>query len=326
MSGTRSRLLRLDELDVAGLAACKHTRGLTTSVVLPALDEGPRVGEVVAALQQLTLPDRARGLPPLLDELLVVDGGSRDDTVIRAREAGARVVTQPDSDADGVAGGKGAALQHGVRETSGDLVAFVDADVHDPHPGLALGTLAPLLLDPAVRLVKAAYDRTWQGEDAPSASTALGGGRVTELTVRPLLALLWPELAHLAQPLAGEYAADRALLSSLPFERGYGVEIGLVLDTARLHGAAAIAQVDLGARAHDHQDLAALGRMAAEVLLVMLDRLELEGRTLPTATSLALPQPLGGNDGTLTWATTTIERAPLPPIVSGDRPRRRRAP
>jgi glucosyl-3-phosphoglycerate synthase len=326
VTAPRGTLLRLDELDVTELAAHKHDRGLTTSVVVPALDEGARIGAVVTALTQLTLPDHAHGLPPLLDELLVVDGGSRDDTVARAREAGARVVTQPHDGADDVAGGKGAALQHGVRETSGDLVAFVDADVHSPHPGLALGTLAPLLLDPAVRLVKATYDRTWQGEDVSSGSAAPGGGRVTELTVRPLLALLWPELARLAQPLAGEYAADRALLSSLPFERGYGVEIGLVLDTARLHGAATIAQVDLGARAHDHQDLAALGRMAAEVLLVMVDRLQIEGRTLPTAASLTLPQPMRVHDGTLAWTTTSVRRAPLPPIVSGDRPRRRRAP
>jgi len=323
VSGSGRRVLRLEELDATELAARKHGRGLRTSVVIPALDEGARVGPVIAALLPLTVPDRDRGLPALVDELVVVDGGSRDDTVARAREAGARVIVQPRDDGVGGAGGKGAALQHGVRETSGDLVAFVDADVHDPHPGLVLGTLAPLLLDPTVRLVKASYDRAWEG-GAPGAS--LGGGRVTELLVRPLLALVWPELAHLAQPLAGEYAADRELLSSVPFERGYGVEIGLVLDTARLHGADAIAQVDLGMRAHDHQELAALGRMAAELLLVMSDRLAQEGRTLPAANALTLPQPLRAADGSAAWSTTTVRRSPLPPIVSGGRPRPRRAP
>ena len=160
---------------------------------------------------------------------------SRDDTAATAERAGARVIAHEPS-------GKGAALRRGVEVTSGDLIAFVDADVLDPDPWLAVGTLAPLLLDEDVRLVKSAAQRSWQGGGLASetgtsttgrGTTGMGGGggRVTELAVRPLLALLWPELAHIAQPLAGEYAADRALLESLPFETGYGVELGLLLDT-----------------------------------------------------------------------------------------------
>jgi glucosyl-3-phosphoglycerate synthase len=227
--------------------------------------------------------------------------------------------------------------------TSGDLIAFVDADVRDPDPWLAVGTLAPLLLDEDVRLVKSAAQRSWQGgadvratgtSTTGSSTTGEGGGRVTELAVRPLLALLWPELAHIAQPLAGEYAADRALLESLPFETGYGVELGLLLDTSRLHGPESIAQVDLGIRGHDHQPLDALGRMAGELLLVMMDRLALEGRALDdrglegriATDALLLPRPVRGADGVLRTESTQVHRTSLAPLVSGDPRRRRRGP
>jgi len=308
----------------------KHELGLTTSVVIPARDEATRVGAVVTAVRRAMLP--VAGAPgPLVDEVVVVDGGSRDGTVAEAARAGARVVHQDVS----VAPGKGAALQLGVASTMGDLVAFVDADVLDPDPRLATGTLAALLLDDTLRLVKSAALRSWEG------GTGAGGGRVTELTVRPLLALLWPDLAHVAQPLAGEYAADRGLLETLPFERGYGVELGLLLDTHRLCGAAAIGQVDLGVRGHEHQPLDALGRMAAELVLVVADRLAREGRPLGgphDLTELVLRRPVRAVvDGPTGGATTgahagtrivagAVRRTELAPLVSGGPHPRRRGP
>jgi glucosyl-3-phosphoglycerate synthase len=312
-----------EAFDLSVLARRKGELGLRTSVVIPARDEGPRVGAVVAAMRRAMGPVAGTGVG-LVDEVVVIDGGSHDDTALRAEEAGARVVPQTGSGpaGDGVGypvGGKGAALQQGVAATTGDLVAFVDADVHDPDPWLVIGTLAPLLMDAEVRLVKSAAQRSWQDERSD------GGGRVTELTVRPLLALLWPDLAHIAQPLAGEYAADRALLESLPFERGYGVEIGLLLDTWEACGAAAIAQVDLGVRSHDHQPLEALGRMAAEILLVVADRLAREGRPLldmeglplpaDVASRLGLPRPVRDAEGRLRVEMRDIDRAALPPLV-----------
>jgi glucosyl-3-phosphoglycerate synthase len=275
----------------AELLQAKRAGGHSVAVVIPALDEEPHVGGVVAAL----LPLLADGL---VDELVVVDGGSSDATAERARAAGARVVQQRDVTS---ARGKGAALQVGVRATTSTIVAFVDADILEPHAGLVIGTIAPLLLEPGVRLVKADYRR-------PLGAAAVGGGRVTELLVRPLLALCWPELVDLGQPLAGEYAADRALLESLPFEQGYGVELGLLLDTLQLHGRSAIAQQDLGVRAHEHQPLEALGRMAAEILLVAADRLSAQGRSLPSASVLQLPQ-------------AEVVRRVLPAISAGPPPR-----
>ena len=310
------------------VARQKAERGLTTAVVIPARDEGSRVADVVGAIRRATVA--APGAPvPLVDELVVVDGASRDDTAARAAAAGARVVPQGTSDAADVgAPGKGAALRCGVAATSADLVAFVDADVHDPDPWLAVGTLAPLLLDERLRLVKSAAQRAWDGD-------RVGGGRVTELTVRPLLALLWPAVAHVAQPLAGEYAADRQLLEHLPFEAGYGVELGLLLDTARLCGPEVIGQVDLGVRGHDHQTLDALGRMAAELVLVVADRLAVEGRPVDVgdaseAARLLLPQPVRDADGTLTTVEVPVRRRPLGPLaagaVSGGPPPARRGP
>ncbi len=321
--------------DPAVLARRKAEQGLTTSVVIPAHNEGLRVAAVVTAIRQAMQPDVATGVA-LVDEIVVVDGRSTDDTALQAVRAGARVVMQTtgEGSGDGSSGGKGAALQQGVAATSGELVAFVDADVHEPDPWLAVGTLAPLLMDPELRLVKSAAQRSWHGVLSD------GGGRVTELTVRPLLALLWPDLAHIAQPLAGEYAADRTLLESLPFERGYGVELGLLLDTRRHHGAAAIAQVDLGIRRHDHQSLEALGRMAAELLLVVADRLAQEGRALidgvgspleaTEQSSVALPRLVrdanGDLAGVLREELRGVRRAALVPLVSGDPHRRRRGP
>jgi glucosyl-3-phosphoglycerate synthase len=131
------------------------------------------------------------------------------------------------------------------------------------------GLLGPLLTEPDVQLVKATYDRALtHGETVVPA----GGGRVTELAARPLINTYFPELAGVVQPLAGEYAARRDLLESLPFAAGYGVETGLLIDTVRAYGLEAVAQVDLGHRTHGHQDTAALGRMAATILTTVLRR------------------------------------------------------
>lgn len=289
--------------------------GRSIAVVIPARNEEATVAGVITAA-------RAAAGGALVDEVVVVDGRSRDATATTARAAGARVVHQP-TEGGRPAGGKGEALWHGLAHADGDLVAFLDADVSNPSPRFVTGLVGPLLTQPDIRFTKATYDRPLRtaGHDHAAA-----GGRVTELLARPLLAAFWPELAWLAQPLSGEYAGDRALLASLPFVTGYGVELALLADIAHRFGADVIGQVDLEERIHRNQPLDALGRMAAEILQVAVTRLEASGRILLTERpSPLLPQPVRGPDGSLGLRESTVAWREMPPLAgfatAGHRPR-----
>lgn len=172
------------------------------------------------------------------------------------------------------------------------------------------GLLGPLLLDPGVEFTKATYRRP----DPIHGPAEAGGGRVTELMARPLIAAFWPELSTVLQPLSGEYAARRSLLERLRFRCGYGVDIALLVDTWRTVGLGAIAQVDLHERHHRHSDLSALGRMAAEVLHTVFDRLAADGtfpRELAISTTLLQPLRLEGALGVMRHDIDTAERPPL---------------
>ena len=267
----------------------------TVSLVLPALDEEATVGRIVetaAAALGAGAPAHLR----LIDELVVLDSGSRDRTAEVARSAGARVVHRDDVLPDLPAvPGKGEAMWRALAATSGDVVVFVDADLQSFTPTYVTGLLGPLLTDDSVQLVKAVYERPLvEGATVVPA----GGGRVTELVARPLLNLLWPELAGVVQPLAGEYAARRTLLEQLPFPCGYGVELALLVDSLDLVGLDALAQVDLGVRVHRHHDEQRLGRMSAEILRTALDRIERRsGRAAVDALGSTLTQFDRGTDG-----------------------------
>jgi len=242
----------------------------TVSVVLPARDEQDTVGEIVRTIRRY-LVDRL----PLVDEIVVVDSRSADQTARVAAEAGARVVDQ-DRMTRGLPRleGKGDALWAGLAAAGGDVVAFVDADLREFRPHFVTGLLGPLLTDPSVGYVKGFYHRPLE----QAADTERdGGGRVTELMARPLLNLFWPELAGFVQPLAGEYAGRRAVLEQIPFVSGYGVELAMLIDLLGTVGLDALAQVDLGERHHRHQSTEALGRMAAQILYTAWSRLYRQG-------------------------------------------------
>jgi glucosyl-3-phosphoglycerate synthase len=297
------------DFDVADLVARRRSAGTTVSVVIPARDEEATVGTVAGLVHE-----RLRVEAGLVDEVLVVDGDSSDPTASESPAAGAEVVRQSDVLPDaGTARGKGEALWKGLAASTGDLVVFVDADIVDVDERFVVGLLGPLLTDPSVAFTKACYDRPLAlgGEVRPH-----GGGRVTELLARPLLSALWPELAWLAQPLSGEYAGRRALLESLPFVQGYGVELGMLVDIAAGAGVDVIAQVDLDRREHVHQPLDALGRMAAEILQVALDRLAAQGRAAFTEDfgSLLL-QPARDETGRLTAVASQVAPAERPPLT-----------
>lgn len=291
-------------LDLGDLAERKADAGLTVSVVLPARDEGATITGVVAACRELE--------GTLVDEVVVLDGASRDDTVARARAAGARVLADGDVLPEyGRALGKGDALWRSLAATSGDLVAFVDTDIRNPHPRFVYGLLGPLLLEPEVQLVKAFYERPLAVGDVLHPS---GGGRVTELLARPLLNLYWPALSGLVQPLSGEYAGRRALLEAIPFATGYGVELGMLVDTLAHAGAAAIAQVDLAERVHRNQGLESLSRMAFGIAQVAGRRLADEGRLTPAIQLPETYRQFTRTDGGVTMSeaeVTVVERPPF---------------
>jgi glucosyl-3-phosphoglycerate synthase len=269
--------------------------GTSVSVVLPALDEEPTVGRIVAGI--VDLAERTG----LVDEVVVMDSGSADRTGEVAAAAGAKVVHRDDVLPElGSHPGKGEVLWKALYVTGGDLVIYVDADLTDFGPHYVTGLLGPLLSDSGVLLVKAFYDRPLLDV------SAAGGGRVTELMARPLLNLYFPELAGVVQPLAGEYAARRSLLERLPFAAGYGVEAGLLIDTAREHGLDAIAQVDLGERSHGHQNTAALGRMAATILHTVAARVG-----LPAEATLTQFRRAHGHIEPVETVLPTVERPPM---------------
>ena len=248
------------ELDLDALARAKD--GRSTSVCLPARNEAATVGEIVTRI----------AAHPLVDEVVVVDDHSRDATGDEAAAAGATVVRAADVLPEfGSGPGKGQALWKAVAVSRGDVVAFCDADLRDFEPHFVTGLLGPLLLDRDLGFVKAYYRRP-TGDGSPR-----GGGRVTELVARPVLALLFPDLADVVQPLAGEFAARRDVFEALPFVEGYGVDIGLLIDAARHCGVDRIAQVDLGVRVHRNRPLHELGPMATIVLHTALQRAGVAG-------------------------------------------------
>jgi glucosyl-3-phosphoglycerate synthase len=257
-----ARDLALDAwLEPAELAACKTA---TVSVVVPAREVATTIGATVAALRRFVEAGA-------VDELLVVDAGSRDGTAAVARAAGATVVQEHDlMPAFGPCRGKGDAMWRALAATSGEIVAYVDGDSEDFSERMLTGLLAPLFARPELALVKGAFQRPFA---AGGEIRAGEGGRVTELMARPLLNLHRPALAGFAQPLAGEVAARRALLERLAFPVGYGVEIAMLLDAEALVGIDALAQADLGSRQNRHQPLRELSAMSYAVLAAASRRL-----------------------------------------------------
>jgi glucosyl-3-phosphoglycerate synthase len=251
------------ELDRLDLVAAKGDT--TVAVCLPARDEEATVGAIVTAIHDdLVAPGGRHG--GLVDELLVVDDRSVDGTAAVAAAAGARVVAVGDVLPEvGTGAGKGNVLWKSLAATTSDLVVWCDADLRNFDSRFVSGLAAPLLRDPEIVMVKGFYDRVL-GDDPT------GGGRTTELVARPLLSLLFPHLAHIRQPLGGEYAARRTVLEQVPFAQGYGVEMGLLIDIARLAGADRIAEVDLGQRAHRNRPLQELSAQAMEILQTALRR------------------------------------------------------
>ena len=244
-------------------------REQSIAVCLPARECAGTVGEIAARLLEL----KGAGA---IDEVVVVDAGSRDGTADVAAGAGATVLQEAELLPEhGPVLGKGDAMWRALSALQSDLVCFLDADSQSFGSHFATGLLGPLVCEPGVSFVKAFYRRPFS---VGAESTSEGGGRVNHLTARPALALFYPELAGFRQPLAGEVAASRDLLRRIPFVTGYGVETAMLIDVWREVGLAAMAQVDLDEHVNRHQPLSALTPMAFTVLSTIAQRMQQEGR------------------------------------------------
>lgn len=244
------------DFDTDAILAAKDC---TVSVCLPARNEAATVAPIVEAIHRHVVA------PGLADELLVLDDHSEDDTARLAADAGATVVAADDVLVEHRTGhGKGAALWKSLAASKGDVVVWCDADIEDFGPRFVTGVLGPLVCEPGVELVKGFYQR-------PTVD-GTGGGRVTELVARPLLSMLFPEIAGLHQPLSGEYGGRRAVLEQLSFADDYGVDVGLLIDYVRLRGTEGLVQVDLDVRLHRNRGLDELSHQASAVMHAVLRR------------------------------------------------------
>ena len=268
---TRNLYHHISFSDVSRLVDVKKSKGLKISLAFPTLNEETTIGsEVDMVRRDLVLQF------PLLDEVAVIDSGSTDLTREVARAAGADVYLASDIlPGVGPGSGKGENLWKSIHVLNGDIIVWVDADIENLHPKFVYGLVGPLLFREDLMFIKAFYERPLaMGGDL----LGTGGGRVTEILVRPMFACFYPELAWIFQPCAGEYAGRRELLETLPFNMGYGVEAGLLIDIYERFGLDVIGQVNLDKRIHRNRSIEALSRMSFEIVHTFMGRLAAKGR------------------------------------------------
>jgi glucosyl-3-phosphoglycerate synthase len=254
-------------LELKYLMALKEKQGSTISLAMPALNEEKTVGKVISTIKKALMND-----VPLIDDIVLIDSDSTDNTREIAAKLGVPVyIHQQLLPELGARPGKGEALWKSLLVTKGDIIAWIDTDIVNIHPRFVYGIIGPLLLNQNIQFVKGFYRRPLKVGNKVQAG---GGGRVTELTARPLLNLFYPELSGVIQPLSGEYAGRRESLEQATFFSGYGVETGLLIDIFERYGLRAIAQVDLLERIHHNQELEALSKMSFVIIQTVLRKIE----------------------------------------------------
>lgn len=257
--------------NVSELLKLKKEQGVKISLAIPTLNEADNVGHVISVIKSELLDKK-----PLLDEIIVIDSGSSDGTIEIAKEAGARVfLAEKCLKEEGIYFGKGENLWKSLHILKGDIIVWIDADIKNMHPKFVYGLVGPLLKFKEIGYVKGFYRRPIRiGKQI----VATGGGRTTEIMVRPFFNYLFPELSGFIQPLSGEYAGRREILEKVPFFIGYGVETGLLIDIMNRFGLNAMAQVDLDVRVHRNHSIIALGRQSFGILQVLFKRASDMGR------------------------------------------------
>ncbi|MDR2741630.1 MAG: glucosyl-3-phosphoglycerate synthase [Treponema sp.] len=294
--------------DIERLVELKEKKGLKISLAFPTLNEESTIGKEILVIRT-ELMDRY----PLVDEIAVIDSSSRDKTRQVAERFGARVFdSKTILPKYGSFRGKGENLWKSLYVLEGDIIVWVDADISNIAPKFAYGLLGPLLEDDKIGYVKSFYERPIRSSSGINPS---GGGRVTEILVRPLFSLFYPSLARLVQPLSGEYAGRRSLLERLSFSVGYGVELAHLIDIYELFGIEALAQVDLDIRVHRNQTTAALGKMAYGILGTFFSRAEKYGGANLLRKLASCHIALEREDAAHRVLKTAISGAERPPMI-----------
>ena len=304
--------------DLRQLVAEKQKQGLVISLCIPTLNEEQTIGKEVVLFKS-ELMDRYQ----LLDEIAVIDSGSTDRTLAVASSFGADTYLSADILPNlGSERGKGENLWKAIYELKGDIIIYVDADIKNIHPRFAYGLVAPLIYRPEIHYVKAFYDRplVTSKEVRPS-----GGGRVTEILVRPLFSLFFPQLSALIQPLSGEYAVRRQVLEQLPFPIGYGVETSHLIDIYSELGLQAFAQTDLDQRVHRNQSTHDLGKMAFGILHTFLNRVRSRGIVSELSDLTPILRQFQVHNETYEQVLFEIREQERPPMITIEEYLRRRA-
>lgn len=293
-------------------SSAEKLAGLKTgpvTVCIPTLDEAATISSIVTTIRRHLMEE-----VPLVDEILVIDSGSTDDTRTIAADSGARVFLSGEIALEtGTHRGKGENLWKALHVAQGDIICYVDGDISNFHAGFITGLIGPLLTDPSIGYVKAHYERPLSNGNGIHPT---GGGRVSEILVRPLLSLFYPELTEIFQPLSGEYAARRSLLETLAFPTGYGVEIAHLIDLSSSGRFDLISQTDLDQRVHRNRTDEELGRMAFAILRTILSRLERDGKIRVTDALPILHRSWNHVDGEPVEIVTSLPEYERPSVSS----------
>lgn len=294
--------------DLKWLVQEKQRQGLSISLCLPAYNEEATIGKEIVLLKS-ELHDRY----PLLDEIAVIDSGSTDQTREIAASFGADVYLAEEHMTEcGNHRGKGENLWKALYLLKGDIIVYVDSDINNIHPRFVYGLVGPLIRDPDIHYVKAFYDRPLAFSGGLRST---GGGRVTEILVRPLFSLFYPDLAAIIQPLSGEYAGRRSILEQIAFPVGYGVETAMLIDIYEKLGMDGFAQTDLDSRVHRNQETIALGRMSFGILRAFFNRLSREERAKFRDELPNMMRQHAVDDGKFEQQQFQIDEFERPPII-----------
>lgn len=302
--------------DILDLVKEKEKKDLKISLCIPTLNEEKTIGKEVLILRS-ELMERY----PLIDEFAVIDSGSNDKTLEVAESYGADTYLASEILPEvGDKRGKGENLWKAIHQLKGDIICYVDADISNIHPRFVYGLVAPLIKQAEVQYVKAFYDRPLNYSSGLRSS---GGGRVTEILIRPLFSLFYPELTNIIQPLSGEYAARREVLEMIPFPIGYGVETSHILDLYEKFGLNAFAQTDLDRRVHRNQTTNALGKMSFGILQTFINRLHSQGKIDRVPDVETFYRRFEVEDGSYNQLVQEVVEEERPPMIEIDGYRKR---